>query len=111
MQSGHQLRNLLVTILCDCSPSDPAALWLQFQTQICDDLHWALQQKNIRQNPTEEDVFDYGLYCSISFNSTGSVTRDRPVEILVLTTTQICCDKPKIWAIFRPLSAAGHENF
>jgi len=62
MQSGHQLCNLFVTILCDCSPSDPAALWLQFWTQICDDLHWTLQQKNICQNPTEEDVFDYGLY-------------------------------------------------
>ena len=61
MQSGCQLRNLFVTILRDCSPSDPAALWLQFQTQICDDLHWALQQKNIHQDPTE-DVFDYGLY-------------------------------------------------
>jgi hypothetical protein len=62
MQSGRQLRNLFVTILRDCSPSDPAALWLHFRTQICDDLRWALQHKNIRQNPTEEDVFDYGLY-------------------------------------------------
>ena len=62
MQSGHQLRNLFVTILHDCNPSDPAALWLQFWTQICDDLHWTLQHKNICQNPTEEDVFDYGLY-------------------------------------------------
>ena len=74
MQSGRQLRNLFVTILCDCSPSDPPALWLQFWTQICDDLRWALQHKNIRQNPTEEDVFDYGLYlidkllCSSSGN-------------------------------------------
>ncbi|EDR15920.1 uncharacterized protein LACBIDRAFT_320994 [Laccaria bicolor S238N-H82] len=47
----------------------------------------------------------------ISFNSTGPVTRDRPVEILVSTTTQIRRDKPKIWAKFRPLSAAGHEKF
>lgn len=50
-------------------------------------------------------------YCSISFNSTGPVTRDRPVEILVSTTTQIRHDKPKIWANFRLLSAAGHEKF
>ena len=28
MASGHQLRNLFVTILCDCTPSDPLALWL-----------------------------------------------------------------------------------
>jgi len=62
MQSGCQLCNLFVTILHGCSPSDPAALWLQFWTQICDDLHWTLQQKNILQNSTEEDVFDYGLY-------------------------------------------------
>ena len=61
MQSGRQLRNLFVTILRDCSPSDPAALWLQFRTQICDDLHWTLQHKNIHQNPTEEDVFDYEI--------------------------------------------------
>ena len=60
--SGCQLHNLFVTILRDCSPSDPAALWLQFWMQICDDLHWTLQNKNICQNPTEEDVFDYGLY-------------------------------------------------
>lgn len=50
-------------------------------------------------------------YCSISFNSTGPVTRDRPVEILVSTTTQIRHDKPKIWANFRPFNAAGDENF
>jgi len=29
MQSGHQLCHLFVTILRDCGPSDPAALWLQ----------------------------------------------------------------------------------
>jgi hypothetical protein len=62
MQSGRQLHNLFVTILRDCSPSDPAALWLHFRSKICDDLRWALQQENICQNPTEEDVFDYGLY-------------------------------------------------
>ena len=30
MASDHQLRNLFVTILRDCSPSDPLALWLEF---------------------------------------------------------------------------------
>jgi len=30
MASGHQLRNLFVIILCDCVPSDPLALWMQF---------------------------------------------------------------------------------
>ena len=62
MASGHQLRNLFVTILRDCSPSDPLALWLEFRVHICDDLQYALHSKNIVQDPTEEQVFDYGLY-------------------------------------------------
>ena len=31
MASGHQLRNLFVTILHDCSPSDLLVLWLEFR--------------------------------------------------------------------------------
>ena len=31
-------------------------------------------------------------YCSISFNSTGTVTRDRVVEILISTAFRIHCD-------------------
>ena len=62
MASGHQLRNLFVTILRDYSPSDPLALWLEFRVHICDDLQHALHSKNIVCDPTEEQVFDYGLY-------------------------------------------------
>ena len=62
MASVHQLRNLFVTILCDCSPSDPLALWLEFRVHICDDLRHALHSKNIVLDPTEDQVFDYGLY-------------------------------------------------
>ena len=62
MASGHQLRNLFVTILRDCSPSDPLALWLEFRVHICDDLRHALHSRNIVRDPTEEQVFDYGLY-------------------------------------------------
>ena len=62
MASGHQLCNLFVTILRDCSPSDPLALWLEFRVNICDDLQHSLQSRNIIDNPTEEQVFDYGLY-------------------------------------------------
>ena len=32
------------------------------------------------------------LYCTISFNSTGPVTCDRPAEILVSATSQTCPD-------------------
>jgi hypothetical protein len=62
MASGHQLRNLFVIVLRECAPSDPLALWMQFREKICDDLRHALQRRNLRVNPTEEEVFDYGLY-------------------------------------------------
>src|SRR6201996_7208468 len=62
MASGHQLRDLFVTILRDCSPSDPLALWLEFRVNMCDDLRHALHSKNIVRDPTEDQVFDYGLY-------------------------------------------------
>ena len=62
MASGHQLHNLFVIILCDCSPSDLLALWMQFHDKICDDLIYALEHHNLQVDPTQEDVFDYGLY-------------------------------------------------
>ena len=62
MASGHQLCNLFVTILRDCSPSDPLALWLEFQENICDDIHHRLHSRGIVNNPTQGQVFDYGLY-------------------------------------------------
>ena len=62
MASGHQLRDLFVTVLCDCSPFDPLAPWLEFRVHTCDDLQHALHSKNIIQNSTEEQVFDYGLH-------------------------------------------------
>jgi hypothetical protein len=62
MATGHQLRNLFVTILRDCAPSDPVQLWNTYWPHICDDLHHRLQQSNLRVNPTDADVQDYGLY-------------------------------------------------
>jgi hypothetical protein len=62
MATGRQLRNLFVTILRDCSPSDPLRLWIDFRNKICDDLRHRLQTQNIRQNPTAEDIYDFGLF-------------------------------------------------
>ena len=62
MATSWQLCNLFVTILCENAPSDPLALWIQFCVKICDDLHHALHNNNIYCDPTEEHVFDYGLY-------------------------------------------------
>ena len=82
MASGHQLRNLFVIILRDCFPSDPLALWMQFREKICDDLRHALQHHNLRQNPTQEEVFDYGLYLIdriIQKSNTGQTLRNWPM--------------------------------
>ncbi len=62
MATGRQLRSLFATILRECTPSDPAALWVQFRDKICDDLQHALHQGNIYQNPPEDIIYDYGLY-------------------------------------------------
>jgi hypothetical protein len=62
MASGHQLRNLFVTILRDCSPSDPLALWLEFRGNICDDIHHRLHAQHILDNATEDEIYDYGLH-------------------------------------------------
>ena len=61
MQTGSQLRRLFVTILKDCVPTEPAALWERFKQHICDDLQYHLQNQGV-VNPTEEDAYDYGLY-------------------------------------------------
>jgi PIF1-like helicase len=61
MQTGNQLRHLFVTILCDCSPADPTALWDTFWPYICDDLKHQLECINF-PDPSEAQVQDYGLY-------------------------------------------------
>jgi hypothetical protein len=62
MQTGKQLRHLFVTILRDCTPADPRALWDTFWPHICDDLgHQLLQLANL-PDPSEAQIQDYGLY-------------------------------------------------
>ncbi|KAJ8457646.1 hypothetical protein ONZ45_g18233 [Pleurotus djamor] len=61
MQTGARLRHLFCTILLFCEPAQPDILWLEFRSHICDDLHWRLQSLGL-PNPTEDEVFDYGLY-------------------------------------------------
>jgi len=62
MQMGGQLRRLFVTILCDCFPTNPRALWDEFKPYLCDDLgHYLMHNTNIHE-PTEEQIYDCGLY-------------------------------------------------
>ena len=62
----HQLRVLFVTILYECSLSDPRHLWDTHKHRLCDDLRYRLQHRHIRENPSEDpsdkDIWDYGLF-------------------------------------------------
>ncbi|KAJ6455547.1 hypothetical protein C8R47DRAFT_933862, partial [Mycena vitilis] len=61
MQTGTRLRRLFITLLLFCNPSEPWRLWEEFRVHICDDLAHRLRTMGF-EDPTDEDVFDYGLY-------------------------------------------------
>ncbi|KAJ7044442.1 hypothetical protein C8F04DRAFT_895861, partial [Mycena alexandri] len=62
MQTGHQLRQLFATILKENWPlSDPVALWNRFKANICDDVRHKLINKGF-PDPSEDQIYDYGLY-------------------------------------------------
>ena len=56
MQTGSQLRQLFSSMLLFCEVSSPESLWIEFQDQICDDLHIRIP------NPSPDCVYDYGLF-------------------------------------------------
>ena len=62
MSMGRQMRHLFVTILKDCAPANPTALWQSFALNICDDLkrHPIFLARDAE--PPEEEILDYGLY-------------------------------------------------
>src|SRR6201984_1368630 len=62
MAVGHQMRNLFVTILKDCAPSDPRSLWDTFWPDICDDLKRHPIFHDRVQEPGGDEIHDYGLY-------------------------------------------------
>ena len=62
MQTGSQLRQLFVTIIRDCTPADPRALWDTFWPHICDDLSYQLRRDANIPEASEAQIQDYGLY-------------------------------------------------
>ena len=62
MQTGHQLCTLFAVILLHCNPTEPAVLWDHHKPKICDDLRHRLITTNQIPDPTEDQVYDYGLY-------------------------------------------------
>jgi hypothetical protein len=71
IKTGFQLRQLFCLILLECNPTDPVALWEQFREHICDDLKHRLQTNFQLQVPSENDIYDYGLYL---------IDRDMPLD-------------------------------
>jgi hypothetical protein len=61
MQTGSQLRSLFITILICGNPTKPEDLWDHFHVHICDDLKYRLQHRGI-PDPSDEQVYNYGLY-------------------------------------------------
>lgn len=60
----YQLQALFVIILQDCQLTNPERLWDELKNHIRDDLAYRIHQvhKWGIQNPTDEDVWNYGLY-------------------------------------------------
>ncbi|OJA14933.1 hypothetical protein AZE42_13820 [Rhizopogon vesiculosus] len=63
MCTGSHLHSLFVIIMVCCNPTSPHELWNHFKDYLCDDLHNRLihPPMNIPE-PTQEEVYDYGLY-------------------------------------------------
>lgn len=62
MQTGSQLRSLFAHILLHCQPAEPSVLWAQHKDKICDDLQHRLITKHNIAEPTNDQIYDYGLY-------------------------------------------------
>jgi hypothetical protein len=62
MQTGAQLCHLFVTIIRDCIPADPRALWNTFWPSICDDIRHLLQTHANIPEPSDAQIQVCGLY-------------------------------------------------
>ncbi|KAG0588920.1 hypothetical protein KC19_2G278400 [Ceratodon purpureus] len=62
MRTGASLRNLFMVILSECNPSQPELLWQRFRPHLCDDLRHRLLQHYGLSEPSEEEVYDFGIF-------------------------------------------------
>jgi hypothetical protein len=61
--TGYYMHNLFAIILTHCVPTSPDNLWNHFKNNLCDDLHHCLTQLPFNiPDPSEEEVYNYGLY-------------------------------------------------
>ena len=62
MQTGGQLRTLFAVLLLHCHPTEPAVLWDHHKVNLCDDLRHKLIALHNIPDPTDDQVYDHGLY-------------------------------------------------
>ena len=62
MQTGGSLRQLFASVLLFCTPSFPNKLWMRFRDFICDDLAHRIQTQYHIGHPSQDQVYDLGLY-------------------------------------------------
>ena len=98
MQTGYQLRRLFNVILTQCSPLDPAVLWEQFASCICDDLAHKLRTSFGVASPTDSEINDYGLYLlNDLLQETGKSLSDYPPMPLPVKNWSTTGDNRLIW--------------
>ena len=59
---GSQLRRLFIIIMVHCGPVDPHHLWEASRDHLCDDLRHHLINVLHIPEPTQEQIYDYGLH-------------------------------------------------
>ena len=86
MQTGTSLRQLFASLLLFCSPTYPNQLWIQFRDFICDDLKHRIQTRYHIDHPSQDQVYDLGLYLleAILKSSGKSLTNFSPMPEPVL---------------------------
>jgi len=62
MQTGSQLHPLFAHILLHCHPAEPAVLWQQHREKNCNNLQHRLTTHHDIPEPTNDQIYDYGLY-------------------------------------------------
>ena len=62
IKSGAQLCALFVIMLQHGTIAQPDVVWAQFREKMCDDLHYRIAQRYLIINPTDDQVYDFGLY-------------------------------------------------
>ena len=65
-QTGFQLRRMFAIIVANCDPGDVNALWLACKNSLCDDLQHHLITNHRIPEPTQEQIYDYGLYLIVN---------------------------------------------